>query len=130
MTSGIRQSTAHASIQDASHAVAAYEDFKRNHLDTARLCTEEGFTFVPMVVEAHGGMWGPSARKIFSELAKTKSVHSGEQKDKILGQLYQNLDVVLQRENSRAILRRMGTLQHNINTIADAAATVLSEAGL
>ena len=113
----------------SSHAVTSYEDFKRNHLDTARLCTEAGITFVPMVLEANGGVWGPSARKIFSELAKTKSVQSGEQKDKILGQLYQNLDVVLQRENSRAILRRMGTLQHNINTIADAAATVLSEAG-
>ena len=80
-------------------------------------------------VEANGGVWGPSACKIFSELAKTKSVQSGEQKDKILGQLYQNLDVVLQRENSRAILRIMDTLQHNINTIADAAATVLSEVG-
>ena len=94
VTSGIRQSTAQASIQDPSSAVTAYEDFKRNHLDTARLCNEEGLSFVPVVVEANGGLWGPSARKIFSELAKTKSVHSGEQSDKILGQLYQNLDVV------------------------------------
>ena len=129
VTSGIRQSTAQASIQDPSSAVTAYEDFKRNHLDTARLCNEEGLSFVPVVVEANGGLWGPSARKIFSELAKTRSVHSGEQKDKILGQLYQKLDVVLQRENSRAILRRMGTLKHNISNIANAAATVLSEAG-
>ena len=112
------------------HMPSQYEDFKRNHLDTARLCTEEGITFVPMVVEAHGGMWGPSARKIFSELAKTKSVYTGEHRDEILGQLYQHLDVVLQRENSRAILRRMRTLQHNIDSIAQAAATVLSEAGL
>ena len=127
VTSGIRQNTAHASIQDASHAVTAYEDFKRNHLDTARLCTEGSFSFVPMVVEANGGVWGPSALKIFSELAKTQSVYSGEHRDKILGQLYQNLDVVLQRENSRAILKRMRTLQHNIDSIAEAAATVLSE---
>ena len=129
VTFGVRQSAVQASIQDSSHAVTSYEDFKRNHLDTARLCTEAGITFVPMVLEANGGVWGPSACKIFSELAKTKSVHSGEQKDKILGQLYQNLDVVLQRENSRAILRRMGTLKHNISNIANAAATVLSEAG-
>ena len=78
VTSGIRQSNAQASFQDPSSAVTAYEDFKRNHLDTARLCNEEGLSFVPVFVEANGGLWSPSARKILSKLAKTKSVHPGE----------------------------------------------------
>ena len=47
VTSGIRQGSAHASIQDPSFAVTAYEDRKRNHLDTARLCSEEGLLFTP-----------------------------------------------------------------------------------
>ena len=129
VTSGIRQSTIQASIQDPSSAVTAYEDFKRNHLDTARLCNEEGLFFVPVVVETNGGLWGPSARKIFSELAKTKSVHSGEQKDKILGQLYQNLDVVLQRENSRAILKRLNGAASGSEAILNAATELQTPAG-
>ena len=105
----------------------AYEDHKRNHLNTARLCSEEGLLFCPMVVEANGGAWGPVARGVFYELAKTKSVATGEPTDTILGQLYQNLEVVLQRENARSILKRVRALRHNLNTITDAAATVFSE---
>ena len=80
-----------------------------------------------MVVEANGGAWGPAARGVFYELAKTKSVAMGEPPDTILGQLYQNLDVVLQRENARSILKWVRAFRHNLSSITDAAATVLSE---
>ena len=128
VTSGIRQGSARASVQDPSFAVTAYEDQKRNHLNTARLCSEEGLLFSPMVVEANGGMWGPAAQGVFSELAKTKSVFTGEPRDTILGQLYQSLDVVLQRENARSILKRMRAFQHEPHDLTDAATTVLAEA--
>ncbi len=130
VTSGMRQDATRASSQDPSSAVAAYEDYKRNHLSTAQHCSDEGLSFAPMVVEANGGMWGPSAQKVFSELAKTKSVFTGESRDTILGQLYQSLDVVLQRENARSVVKRMRSCRHEHNNIIDAATTVLSEAGL
>ena len=77
--------------------------------------------------EASGGAWGPAARGVLFELAKTKSVVTGEPTDTILGQLYQNLDVVLQRENARSIVKRVRAFRHNLDSITDAAATVLSE---
>ena len=78
-----------------------------NHLSTERLCTEDGFAFAPIVVEACGGSWGPSATKIFLELAKTKSILSGESQDVVRTQLFQSLGVILHRENARAVARRM-----------------------
>ena len=63
VTSGMRN--VRACIQDALSAVTSYEDFKRGHLGTERLCSDEGFAFCPMVVEAIGGAWGPAAAKVF-----------------------------------------------------------------
>eukprot|EP00973_Karenia_brevis_P080419 11157696-Karenia_brevis.AAC.1 len=58
------------SAHDSSAAVCAYEDFKRSHHNTEQDCQAAGMSFVPMVVDAVGGGWGPSAAKLFSELAK------------------------------------------------------------
>ena len=82
-----------------------YEDFKRNHLSTERLCMEDSFVFGPMVAEACAGSWGPSATKIFVELAKTKSVLTGESQEVV--QTFQNLGFVLHKENARAVVRRI-----------------------
>ena len=109
---------------NASAAIARYEDFKRNYLDTARACTEEGFGFSPMIVEAHGGGWGPVAEKVFLELAKAKSLLTGEPKDILLNQLYQNLGVSLHRENARAVLKRMRGFTHNLDHVLDPATTL------
>jgi hypothetical protein len=59
-----------------------------------------------MVAEAVGGGWGPSAAKVFIELAKTKSLITGESKNKILSQFYQTTGTIIHKENARAILRR------------------------
>ena len=59
-----------------------------------------------MIVEAVGGAWGPSAQKVFYELAKNHSVVSGERTNDILGQWYQHFGIILHRENARAIMRR------------------------
>ena len=71
---------------------------------------------------------GPAAQKVFSELAKTKLMLTGEPRDTILGQLYQNLDTVLQRENARSILKRMRAFQHEPHDLTNAATTVLADA--
>ena len=44
--------------------------------------------------------------KVFIELAKTKSLMTGEPKNKILSHLFQSLGLIIHKENARAILRR------------------------
>ena len=126
VTSGLRN--VRASLQDTTSAVTAYEDFKRTHLDTEFLCTAEGLGFTPMVVEARGGCWGPSAAKVFAELAKSKSMITGEPVDTLLHQLYQGLGVILHRENARATVKRMRAYTHHSDAILNAATTLQSSA--
>ena len=106
VTSGMRSSNLARSLLDASSRVRAYEDFKCTHLDTRNTCISEGLGFIPLVAEAVGGAWGPSATKVFASLAKTKSNFSGEAKNTIVRQLYQHLGILLHRANARAVLRR------------------------
>ena len=94
------------SAVDGTLATKAYEDRKISHLNTEALCQEEGVTFIPMVCEAQGGGWGPMAHKVWSELAKYKSLISGELNSIIVNQMLQSLSLILHRENARSILRR------------------------
>ncbi len=43
----------------------------RQRLDTATACQENGFGFLPFIVEARGGGLGPVARRVVSLMAKT-----------------------------------------------------------
>ena len=106
VTSGLKRDMVNRSAEDGSVATVIYEDFKRSHLDTEAICREEGITFIPVICEADGGGWGPAAHKVWSELAKHRSIVSGEQNSIIVSQFLQSLGVVLHRENARAILRR------------------------
>ena len=106
VTSGLRASAVTAAAHDASSTTRAYEDFKTSYLDTQTICINEGFNFIPMVMEAVGGGWGPSANKVFLELAKTKSLLTGDSINTTLTQIHQNLQLVLHKENARALLRR------------------------
>ena len=62
VTSGLRTDLLQGTVSDASSCLTSYEHFKNLFMDTASLCASEGISFVPMVVEAHSGAWGPSAR--------------------------------------------------------------------
>ena len=127
VTSGMRDIS--ASIRDAASATQRYEDFKRAHLDTEAACTSGGFGFTPMVVEAVGGGWGPAAEKILSELAKEKSIRTGEPADRLEMQLYQGLSTILHRENSRAILKRLNGAASGSEAILNAATELQTPAG-
>ena len=124
VTSGLRD--VQACIREASSATTAYEDYKRGHLHTERLCAEDGHSFCPMVMEAVGGAWGPAAVKIFTELAKSKSMLTGESVDMLLAQLYQNLGTILRRENARAIIKRAGFSTRVSDEVLAAATTLQS----
>ena len=128
-TSGLRSpSTAARALHDGSAAVRGYEDFKNSYLDTRSACISDGFSFTPMVAEAVGGGWGPSAKKVFLELAKTKSLISGESKNKILSQFYQTTGTIIHRENARAILRRCTAVFPEARQILATAALLQSAA--
>ena len=119
-----------ATIREPSSATTSYEDFKRGHLDTERLCADEGLTLCPMVVEAAGGAWGAAAVKVFSELAKVKSLITGESADLLLAQLYQSLGTILRRENARAIVKRAGAYPRVADEVLAAATTLQSQEDL
>eukprot|EP00973_Karenia_brevis_P085829 11906094-Karenia_brevis.AAC.1 len=70
VTSALRSDMVQSSIQDAMAATTIYEDFKRSHNNTDVDCQSAGISFIPLVVEADSGGWGPSAARVFSELAK------------------------------------------------------------
>ena len=58
------------------------------------------------ICEADGGGWGPAAHKVWTDLAKHKSIISGETDSIIVNRLLQSLGLILHRENARSILRR------------------------
>ena len=110
VTSGLNPDALAQSERDSYSACTRYEDRKRSFKDTAALCQQQGFSFIPMVVEAVGGGWGREARKVWSELAKVSASAAGELATaSTCGvSLQQRLSTVLHRENARAVLRRLG----------------------
>ena len=128
ITSGLRTEMVRSSLQDPAAALTAYEDHKRNHLHTERLCAEAHIGFAPAIQEADGGSWSISAQKVFSELAKNKAQLTGEPKDTLLRQLHENLSVSLHRDNARAIAKRVNSYIHNMSEVIEAATTLQSAA--
>ena len=68
--------------------------------------TELGIQFVPLIVEAHSGTWGPIAQKFWKKLAKHANLTLEDDDRQTRFRMMQQLAVILQRENARAILRR------------------------
>ena len=94
-------------VSDPDSVLTRYEDFKTSYRDTHTQCQAQGITFIPMVVEAVGGAWGQVARGVWSELAKTSALASGElQTDASCAiWLLQRLSMTLHRENARSCLK-------------------------
>ena len=107
VTSGLREDSMSASVADADSSLLRYEDHKCTYKDTRTQCQDQGIQFIPMVMEASGGGWGPQARKVWTRLAKASSIISGEPESKQAEALLQRLSFTLHKENARAILRRV-----------------------
>ncbi len=110
VTSGLRLDSLSDAARDPDSVTAKYEDFKSSYQDTKSQCQSQGFSFIPMVMEAVGGGWGKMARCVWSELAKTSALATGElETEKTCAiMLRQRLSMTLHRENARACLRRFG----------------------
>jgi hypothetical protein len=125
-TSGLRSEVVARSATNNQAAAIDYEEFKCAHLDKKRHCEREGMTFIPMIVEAVGGSWGPQAQKVWSVLAKSMALATGEREDATAQRIFQNLGLILHRENARAIIRRAAPSSTEDHHILLAAATLLA----
>ena len=106
VTSGMRGDMLHKSANDGTSAANEYENFKRSYLNTEQKCHENGITFIPLIMEAHGGGWGTAATAVWSQVAKYKSTISGDTVSTSAMLISQSMGLILHRENARAILRR------------------------
>ena len=107
VTSGLRSGALPTTAVDGARPCLDYEARKRAHQDTARLCGEAGLQFIPLVAEACGGGWGPTAVQTWRTLGSLIAARIGLSGGLAVEQLLQSLSVALQRENGRAVLRRM-----------------------
>ena len=88
---------------------AAYEARMCSHQHTEAQCDAQGLQFVPLVAEACGGGWGKTAMITWRTLGSLISARTGGSTSIVIEQLLQSLSVSLQRENARAVLRRLPT---------------------
>ena len=108
VTSGLRLDALADSVHGPETVLTKYEDHKCSFQDTKARCLEQGITFTPLIVEAVGGGWSRSARCVWSELAKSSALATGELEtaSTCAVMLQQRLAMTLHRENARACLRR------------------------
>ena len=86
-------------------AAVAYEQHKRDHLNTDRDCQQQGFAFLPIVAETSAG-WGPSAVCVFKTFARAISSRTGEDAAVVLQDHRQSIGIALRRANARATFAR------------------------
>ena len=107
VTSGLRADNLHESAIDHNSAVTSYEASKRAFLQTEAQCAEQGLSFTPMVMEAHGGSWGPAAKQALKVIAKELANVTGLSVSEATTTIAQRLSTTLHRANARAIVRRL-----------------------
>ena len=85
-----------------------YEDFKREFRaqgdteSTERQCANQGFRFVPMVLEAHSGGWGKAPLQIFDAIAKALSATSPDSSEASSLRIAQRLVSISLQKGKRA----------------------------
>ena len=92
-TSGMRGSVLAASAADGASAAINYESRKCSHHLTEQLCAGQGLQFVPLVVEACGGGWGPAAMNTWRKLGALHAAHIGLSNSEGVQQLLQALAI-------------------------------------
>ena len=111
-TSGMQASLLRQSADDPTSVIVTYEQRKRDFTpdgeteSTESLCNRQGFSFTPMVIDAHGGGMGKDFRSVVDSIGKQAAAVSGSRPDFHSLLIAQRISVTLQRENARAILRR------------------------
>ena len=85
----------------------AYEEFKREYMETQARCKDQGSGFLPFVLEAHGGGVGPTARRVCARLAKGAAAKDNTEVEEQATSLLRRISIAVHRENARAVLKRL-----------------------
>ena len=109
VTSGLRADRYRDCIDNPGTIFAEYEAYKRSYKFTGDLCRQENLRFTPMILEAHGGGWSPTFRRIVDWISKSEALANHEDQSTTSLQTAQRISCSLQRETARAILRRQVT---------------------
>ena len=107
-------------------AAAAYEAFKRSHLNTAADCQAQGMAFIPMIAEPSGG-WGASAICTLKAISLAAATRSDRTSDSIMSEQLQLLSASIRRSKARAVLRRDAGADRLVPTALASAAAALAE---
>ena len=118
-TSGLRSDTVRSAADAPERVTESYEAFKRNVKpqgeteSTEEECTQSGFSFIPLVMESHGGGSSHTSRRTLDTIARNAAARWNESPDTASLRIAQRLSMSLRRENARAILRRTAALYPN-----------------
>ena len=105
VTAPQRQEILGTSSKQAMAAADEYVCFKREHLDTDRLCREAGVEFLPMVIESTGA-WAGDSEAVLVQLAAAAAANSGRKTAEVMRELLQGASRRVRAANARAELRR------------------------
>ena len=100
VTSGMRSDLLFQSALDTAGILPMYEEHKRTYLGTQAQCNAQGLQFLPMVIEAHSGSWGQTAKKVGKMLVEAASHCRGITKSAAAVELAQRISTTLHRENA------------------------------
>ena len=109
ITSGMRKERLHDRGLDVRAVFEDYEDYKRTYKDTERQCKDQGFSFQPLVLEAHGGGWSKAFRAVVGEVARRQRAAWNNAHEEPSLRIAQRLSISINAENARAVLRRSPT---------------------
>ena len=88
-----------------------YSKFKKEYLDTARVCATQELAFAPLVFDAHGSGWDEAVedllRRTAQRIAAASRIGAQSSNISIPELLSQRLSVALQTASARATLRRL-----------------------
>ncbi len=92
--------------------IKAYEDSKRSFhppgadFPTREACHRAGFSFIPMVLEAHGGGWGAGARAVIVSISRCVAAARNVEPAAASLDIALRIPIGLHPEKARAILKR------------------------
>jgi hypothetical protein len=92
-------------VVEALETAGAYADRKRRYDRTAERCKEEGIEFVPMVVEAQGGLEKTTAATIHRITAAVAGAE-GKEHAEVKAEMLRRISFELVRWAARAVIRR------------------------
>ena len=94
---------------------------ERSYVSSEQQCQQQGLPFIPMILEAHGGCWGPAAKEFLQAIAREYANQTGVSFSQAVSHLTQRISTTLKRENPCVIMSRFASMKEphsSINAVA------------